>query len=226
MGGVPSSETSRASPSSLRKHSICKVSPAPLAKEDDPHHPDAGKSASELADLIDADSTLPLQLAQISSGQLIASYDVMRDAQFSIAVPKTTLKLSREDTWLAQALPDVMATELSNSTYLSPESLASPKTTEFGLTSYAKEVKGGKASLTVGFATIAPTVRNHWPGVLRLFRWMRCPARLAPSPKGSPIALSPPSRRRGSWAKGILGKRGNQLMAKAGPSLERSVAPA
>ena len=31
---------------------------------------DAGKSASELADLIDADSTLPLQLAQISSGQL------------------------------------------------------------------------------------------------------------------------------------------------------------
>ena len=64
-------------------------------------------------------------------------------------VPKTTLKLSREDTWLAQALPDVMATELSNLTYLSPESLASPKTTEFGLTSYAKKVKGGKASLTV-----------------------------------------------------------------------------
>ena len=32
VGGVPSLETSRASPSSLRKHSICKVSPAPFGK--------------------------------------------------------------------------------------------------------------------------------------------------------------------------------------------------
>ena len=174
---------------------------------------DAGKSASELADLIDADSTLPLQLAQISSGQLIASYDVMRDAQFSIAVPKTTLKLSREDTWLAQALPDVMATELSNLTYLSPESLASPKTTEFGLTSYAKKVKGGKASLTVALYHRSngkkPLARRTEVVPLDAL-----PSAARTITQGIADSFIPTIKKAGLLGKkGILGKRGNQLMA-------------
>ena len=174
---------------------------------------DAGKSASELADLIDADSTLPLQLAQISSGQLIASYDVMRDAQFSVAVPKTTLKLPRADAWLAEALPDVMATELSNLTYLSPESLASPKTTEFGLTSYAKKIMGGKASLTVALYHRSngkkPLARRT-----EIVPLDALPSAARSITQGIADSFIPTIKKAGLLGKkGILGKRGNQLMA-------------
>lgn len=74
--------------------------------------------SEDLADSLDDDLTIPLEILQSSRNALLARYDGSKGLKLGLLLMSPVGKLSRQDTWIKMALPDLLQAELANIDYL------------------------------------------------------------------------------------------------------------
>ena len=82
--------------------------------------PDGSRS---FARTLDSKNRMPLEIVQVTPTQILARYSPARAVQLSTVVMKPIVKLGKEGGWLAETLPDLLESELSNFDFLDIQSI-------------------------------------------------------------------------------------------------------
>jgi tetratricopeptide (TPR) repeat protein len=75
-------------------------------------------SSEDLADLLDDDLSMPIEVLQSSRNALLARYDESKGLKLGVLLLEPVGKVSKESRWVKGALPDLLQTELQNIDYL------------------------------------------------------------------------------------------------------------
>lgn len=83
--------------------------------------------SAQLSRNLDGTPLMPLEIVQVTAGQILARYSATRAVQLSTVVMQPIIKIGSQSDWLATNLPELIESELSNFDFLSVESLESAR---------------------------------------------------------------------------------------------------